>query len=223
MNILLIEDDTQVASFIKKGLNEQGYIVTMTYDGQTGKSIAVEQEFDLVILDVMLPLFNGYEVCKYIKQEKEDLPVLMLTALGTVQNKIEGFESGADDYLPKPFHFDELIARIKALVRRQKAIIQSKTHTIADLVIDLRKKSVSRAGKEILLTAKEYTLLELMMANQGRILSRTFIMESVWGINFNRGTNLIDVYINYLRTKIDKDHSKKLIHTIVGMGYVLKD
>lgn len=223
MNILLIEDDTQVASFIKKGLNEQGYIVTVAYDGQTGKSIAVEQEFDLVILDVMLPLFNGYEVCKYIKQEKEDLPVLMLTALGTVQNKIEGFESGADDYLPKPFHFDELIARIKALVRRQKVIIQSKTHTIADLVIDLRKKTVSRAGKEILLTAKEYTLLELLMANQGRILSRAFIMESVWGINFNRGTNLIDVYINYLRTKIDKEHSKKLIHTIVGMGYVLKD
>lgn len=223
MNILLVEDEPQVADFIKKGLNEQGYNVTVSYDGQTGINIAIAQDFDLVLLDIMLPLYNGFEVCKKIRLDRPELPILMLTALGTTRDKVEGLESGADDYLTKPFHFEELLARIKALVRRQKAIISGKTYTIDDLVIDCYKKKVFRGDTEIFLSAKEFTLLELLMANKDRILSRTFIAESVWGINFNQNSNLIDVYINYLRAKIDKGYSKKLIHTIIGMGYVLKD
>ncbi|MGP8214630.1 MAG: response regulator transcription factor [Bacteroidia bacterium] len=223
MNILLVEDEPQVAGFIKKGLEEQGYNVTVSYDGQTGKTMAVDNDFDLVILDVMLPHFNGFEVCKFIREHKRELPVLMLSALGTVENKVEGFESGADDYLSKPFHFDELLARIKALSRRQSDIIPGKTYTIGDLIIDCYKKTVSRNGKEILLTVKEFALLELLMASKGRVLSRAHIAQAVWGIDFNKGNNLIDVYINYLRNKIDKGFSKKLIHTVVGMGYVLKE
>lgn len=223
MNILLIEDEPKVSGFITKGLEEQGYKVTVAHDGKAGRDSAIEGSFDLVILDVMLPNMNGFEVCKNIRQRKKELPILMLTALGTVHDKVEGLESGADDYLTKPFHFEELVARVKALIRRQKAVSSSKTYTVDDLTIDCYKKSVVRAGKEIFLTAKEFTLLELLMANKGRVLSRASIDEAVWGINFNRGTNLVDVYINYLRTKIDKGFSKKLIHTVIGMGYVLKD
>lgn len=223
MNILLIEDEPKVSGFITKGLEEHGYKVTVAHDGKEGKEVALEGNFDMVILDVMLPNMNGFEVCKGIRQRKKELPILMLTALGTVHDKVEGLESGADDYLTKPFHFEELIARIKALIRRQKAVASSKTYTVDDLVIDCYKKSVFRAGKEIFLTAKEFTLLELLMANKDHVLSRASIDEAVWGINFNRGTNLVDVYINYLRTKIDKGYSKKLIHTVIGMGYVLKD
>jgi len=223
MDILVIEDEREVASFIKKGLEEQGYTITSVYEGGEGKEIAIAKNFDLIILDVMLPNHSGFEVCKGIRQYKKDVPILMLTALGTVHDKVEGLESGADDYLTKPFHFEELIARIKALIRRQKAVASGKTYTVDDLVIDCYKKSVFRAGKEIFLTAKEFTLLELLMSNKGRVLSRASIDESVWGINFNRGTNLVDVYINYLRSKIDRGYSKKLIHTVIGMGYVLKD
>ena len=223
MDILVIEDEREVASFIKKGLEEQGYTITSVYEGGEGKEIAIAKNFDLIILDVMLPNHSGFEVCKSIRQHKKEVPILMLTALGTVHDKVEGLESGADDYLTKPFHFEELIARIKALIRRQKAVASGKTYTVDDLVIDCYKKSVFRAGKEIFLTAKEFTLLELLMSNKGRVLSRASIDEAVWGINFNRGTNLDDVYINYLRSKIDRGYSKKLIHTVIGMGYVLKD
>jgi two-component system copper resistance phosphate regulon response regulator CusR len=223
MDILVIEDEREVASFIKKGLEEQGYTITSVYEGGEGKEIAIAKNFDLIILDVMLPNHSGFEVCKSIRQHKKEVPILMLTALGTVHDKVEGLESGADDYLTKPFHFEELIARIKALIRRQKAVASGKTYTVDDLVIDCYKKSVFRAGKEIFLTAKEFTLLELLMSNKGRVLSRASIDEAVWGINFNRGTNLVDVYINYLRSKIDRGYSKKLIHTVIGMGYVLKD
>jgi len=223
MNILLVEDEREVAGFIKKGLEEQGYTITTVHDGKEAIETAVSNNLDLIILDVMLPSLNGFEVCKSIRQHKKEVPILMLTALGTVHDKVEGLESGADDYLTKPFHFEELIARIKALIRRQKAVASGKTYTVEDLVIDCYKKSVLRAGKEIFLTAKEFTLLELLMVNKGRVLSRASIDEAVWGINFNRGTNLVDVYINYLRGKIDKGYSKKLIHTVIGMGYVLKD
>jgi two-component system copper resistance phosphate regulon response regulator CusR len=223
MDILLVEDELEVAGFIKKGLEEQGYAITTVHDGKVAIETATSINFDLIILDVMLPSLNGFEVCKSIRQHKKEMPILMLTALGTVQDKVEGLESGADDYLTKPFHFEELIARIKALIRRQKAVASGKTYEVEDLVIDCYKKSVFRAGKEIFLTAKEFTLLELLIVNKGRVLSRAFIDETVWGINFNRGTNLVDVYINYLRGKIDKGYSKKLIHTVIGMGYVLKD
>ncbi|GAC1313959.1 MAG: response regulator transcription factor [Mucilaginibacter sp.] len=223
MNILLIEDEPKVATFIKKGLEEQLHRVTVVYDGSMGCKLALEQDFELVILDVVLPHINGFEVCKQIRQFKKELPILMLSALGTVNDKVQGLENGADDYLTKPFHFEELLARIKALDRRRSMVQPGTVFEVDDLQMDCYRKTVTRAGKIILLTVKEFTLLEVLLYNKNRVLSRVYIAESVWGINFNRGTNLIDVYINYLRTKIDKGHPKQLIQTVIGMGYMIRD
>lgn len=222
MNILLIEDEPKVAAFIKKGLEEQLNNVTLAYDGNTGSKFALEQDFDLVIMDVVLPEMNGFDLCKQIRKFKKELPILMLSALGTVSDKVKGLENGADDYLTKPFHFDELLARIRALDRRRSNVLPDTIYQVADLQMDCYRKTVTRAGKDIQLTVKEFTLLEVLMFNKNRVLSRVYIAESVWGINFNRGTNLIDVYINYLRSKVDKGYSKPLIQTVIGMGYVLK-
>jgi DNA-binding response OmpR family regulator len=166
---------------------------------------------------------NGFEVCKQIRQFKKELPIIMLSALGTVSDKVKGLENGADDYLVKPFHFEELLARVKALDRRRSMVLPGTVYHVADLQMDSFRKTVTRNGKMILLTVKEFTLLEVLMYNKNRVLSRVYIAESVWGINFNRGTNLIDVYINYLRSKVDKGFSKQLIHTVIGMGYMIKD
>jgi len=223
MNILLVEDEPKVAAFIKKGLEEQQYNVTCAYDGNTGLNIASGNDFDILILDVMLPGMSGLEVCKTLRDKGKETPVLMLTALGTVSDKVRGLETGADDYLTKPFHFEELLARIKALTRRKNKAIPGQILTIADLVMDCYKRTVTRGGKEITLTVKEYALLELLLQNKYSVISRAQIAEEVWGINFDRNTNLIDVYVNYLRGKIDKDFPKKLVHTVIGMGYVLKD
>jgi len=223
MNILLIEDEPKVAAFIKKGLEEQFYKVTPAYDGNMGRKLALENEFDLVIMDVVLPHVNGFDLCKQIRQYKKETPILMLSALGTVNDKVQGLENGADDYLIKPFHFDELLARIKALNRRRNMVLPGTVYKVHDLEIDCYRKTVTRAGHMIMLTVKEFTLLEVLMYNKNRVLSRVYIAESVWGINFNRGTNLIDVYINYLRAKVDKGYPKQLIHTIIGMGYMIKD
>ena len=223
MKILLIEDEPKVAAFIKKGLEEQFYNVTLVYDGSMGVKFALEQDFELIILDVVLPHVNGFEVCKQIRQFKKELPILMLSALGTVSDKVQGLENGADDYLTKPFHFEELLARIKALDRRRSMVLPGTIYQVADLQMDCFRKTVTRNGDMILLTVKEFILLEVLMYNKNRVLSRVYIAESVWGINFDRGTNLIDVYINYLRTKVDKGYSKKLIHTVIGMGYMIKD
>lgn len=223
MNILLIEDEPKVAAFIKKGLEEQFYKVTPAYDGNMGRKLALENEFDLVIMDVVLPHVNGFDLCKQIRQYKKETPILMLSALGTVNDKVQGLENGADDYLIKPFHFDELLARIKALNRRRNMVLPGTVYKVQDLEIDCYRKTVTRAGHMIMLTVKEFTLLEVLMYNKNRVLSRVYIAESVWGINFNRGTNLIDVYINYLRAKVDKGYPKQLIHTIIGMGYMIKD
>jgi len=222
MNILLIEDEPKVAAFIKKGLEEQLNNITLAYDGNIGCKLALEQDFDLIIMDVVLPEINGFDLCKQIRKFKKELPILMLSALGTVSDKVKGLENGADDYLTKPFHFDELLARIRALDRRRSNVLPDTIYQVDDLQMDCYRKTVTRAGKDIQLTVKEFTLLEVLMFNKNRVLSRVYIAESVWGINFNRGTNLIDVYINYLRTKIDKGHSKPLIQTVIGMGYVLK-
>ena len=203
MNILLVEDEPKVAEFIKKGLKEQSYNVELAYDGLMGERLALNEEFDLIILDVVLPGISGVELCKRIRKYKVDLPILMLTALGTTKDKVDGLEAGADDYLVKPFHFEELLARIKALGRRRNLISPGTVYKIADLVVDSYKRSVQRAGNEISLTAKEFSMLELMITNKNRVLSRTYIAESVWGLNFDRGTNFIDVYVNYLRAKID--------------------
>jgi heavy metal response regulator len=223
MNILLVEDEPKVAAFIKKGLEEQQYNVTAAYDGHTGQNMASGQDFDVIILDLMLPGINGLELCKTLRDKKKDTPILMLTAMSTVNDKVRGLESGADDYLTKPFHFEELLARIKALTRRKSRAVPGQTLTIDDLEMDCYKRTVTRGGKEVILTVKEFALLELLLQNKNSVLSRTHIAEEVWGINFDRNTNLIDVYINYLRTKIDKDHPKKLVHTVIGMGYVIKD
>jgi DNA-binding response OmpR family regulator len=223
MNILLVEDEPKVADFIRKGLQEQLNHVELAYDGLFGEKLALENEYDLVILDVILPGISGLELCRRIRTFKADLPILMLTALGGTKDKVAGLESGADDYLVKPFHFDELLARVKALGRRRMLVSPGISYRIADLEVDGYKKTVRRAGKDIILTAKEFALLELLIVNKNRVLSRTHIAETVWGINYDRGTNLIDVYINYLRSKIDKGFKPVLIHTVIGMGYVLKE
>jgi len=223
MRILLVEDELNVSSFIKKGLAEQNYEIEVAHDGLEGKRKAREEHFDLIILDVMLPRFSGNEVCSDIRRYNKTVPVLMLTALGTLDDKVSGLEAGADDYLVKPFHFKELTARIKALTRRSLVEMQGKKYTIADLVLDTHTRLVNRAGKEVFLTAKEYALLELFILNQNRVLSRGEIAELVWGIDFDTGTNIIDVYVNYLRNKIEKGFTGKLIHTVIGRGYVMRE
>lgn len=223
MHILLVEDEPKVAEFIRKGLAEQSHEVDLESDGLSGEALALERDYDLLILDVVLPSKNGLEICKTVRTRKPDVPILMLTALGTIHDKVTGFESGADDYLVKPFHFDELLARIKALGRRRVSAAPGTTRRVGDLEIDIYQKKAWRSGKEISLTAKEFALLDLLVQNKDNVLSRAFIAEAVWGIDFDRRTNLIDVYINYLREKIDKGFHSPLIHTVIGMGYVLKE
>jgi two-component system, OmpR family, copper resistance phosphate regulon response regulator CusR len=222
MKILLVEDEPKVAAFIKRGLEEQLYEVEIAYDGYTGKQLALSNTYDILILDINLPHINGIELCKMVRHENANVPILLLTALGTTENKITGLDAGADDYLVKPFEFKELVARIKALSRRGNGNNGGKIYKIADLELDTSTKVVKRAGKIIDLTAKEYSLLEYMLKNKGKVISRVEIAEKVWEINFDTGTNVIDVYINFLRKKLDKDFTPKLIHTLVGMGYVLK-
>ncbi len=223
MNILLVEDEAKVASFIKQGLEEQGYTVHLATNGQEGMSLFFKGSYDIAILDVIIPFISGVELCRAIKNDKPGLPVLMLTALGTTEDKVNGFEAGADDYLVKPFEFRELLMRIRALTRRAR---REETSTnllrVADLTLDLDKKIAQRGEKQIDLTAKEFALLEYLMRNRGRVLSRMDISEKVWDINFDTGTNVVEVYINILRKKIDKDFENKLIHTRIGMGYILE-
>lgn len=223
MKILVIEDEPQVVDFLKKGLIEKGYDVEFAYDGQTGERFALKNEFDLLILDVVLPYINGYELCKRIREKGLDIPVLMLTALSATNDKVSGFDAGADDYLVKPFEFDELLARIKALTRRSSGVFHtSKVIKIADLVLNLNKKSAIRGDKCIELTGKEFELLEFLVKNAGRVLSRAEIAEKIWDIRFDTGTNVVDVYISILRKKIDRNSDKKLIHTRVGLGYYVE-
>ena len=233
MKILIVEDELNVAEVLKRGLQEEGYETDVAYDGQIGLRLAQSGGYELIILDVNLPLINGLELCKKLREKDEQTPVMMLTALSMSDDIVLGLESGADDYLPKPFRFNELYARVKALTRRKKfpittpvAEAQKNESTdyfiLADLVVDFDAKQVKRNGKSIQLTAKEFSLLEYLARNKGRVRSRLEIAEAVWDLNFETGTNFIDVYINYLRNKIDKNFSPKLIHTITGFGYVLK-
>jgi DNA-binding response OmpR family regulator len=222
-NICLVEDEKKVAAFICKGLEEHGYKIATAVDGASAKALLINQSFDVLILDVMLPDINGIELCRQIRLTDAKTPVLMLTALDQVQNKVDGLKAGADDYLVKPFHFSELLARIEALLRRQKAET-TENHTLIfdDLKLDTWSNIAERAGDQIALTAKEYTLLELFMRHPNKVLSREYIAEQVWKIDFDTGTNFIDVYVNYLRKKIEKGAKSKLIHTVIGMGYILK-
>ena len=224
MNLLLVEDEPNVVSVILRGLTAEGFSVSVAPDGITGEKMALANHFDLIILDIMLPGINGLELCKIIKKEKPSTPIIMLTALGTTENVVNGLDNGADDYLIKPFKFAELFARIRMLLRRYSgAVLNDQIISIADLQINVSAKSVKRANADIVLTATEYRLLEFMAKNKSKILSRIDILENVWDIDFNLGTNVVDVYVNYLRKKIDKAGAPKLIHTAIGLGYVLKE
>jgi DNA-binding response OmpR family regulator len=233
MKILVVEDEAKVAEVLKRGLLEAGYEVDCAYDGQMGLQMGESGKYDLILLDINLPLMNGLDVCKRLREKDEITPVLILTALGMSDDIVAGLDAGADDYLPKPFRFNELYARIKALTRRKK-IMDKLTYSnpqgqhpidrfmLADLEIDFDAREVKRAGKTIQLTAREYALLEYLARNSGRVRSRLEIAEAVWDLDFETGTNFIDVYINYLRNKIDKPFGRKLIQTVTGFGYVLK-
>ena len=225
MNILLIEDEARLAELIKRGLEEQSYSVTVAFDGQMGKKLALSNAFDLIITDIILPKINGLDLCKEIRSARPDVPIIMLTAMGTTDDKVEGFDAGADDYLVKPVDLRELYVRIRVLLKRNvgKTREQGFILKYSDLTMNLQTRTVKRGSKEIELTKREYSLLEYMIRNPDRVLSRVEIAEKVWETPFDTGTNFIDVYINYLRKKIDKDFSPKLIHTKSGVGFILKE
>jgi two-component system copper resistance phosphate regulon response regulator CusR len=224
MKLLLVEDEPKLASFVKKGFENEGYEIEVAYDGRIGLSLAQKQPYDLVILDVNLPYVNGFELCKIIKEQAHQQPVLLLTAMDSLDDKVTGFEAGADDYLVKPFEFKELLLRARVLTRRHaEGAAVKQVLRIADLELNLDSKVVTRAGQRIELTTKEYALLEYLLLNRGKIISRVDIAERVWELNFDTNTNVIDVYVSYLRKKLDKGYAVKLIHTVVGMGYVLRE
>ena len=220
MKLLLIEDEKDLTKTLKKGLKEAGYNVDVAYDGESGVFMAITGAYDCIILDLKLPKKDGLEVCREKRKNKITTPILMLTVVDSVDMKVKCLDAGADDYLTKPFSFSELLARIRALTRRSKVV--PSVIQVYDLVINPISRTVTRGGKKIYLSPKEFELLYYLAMNQGKVLTRMEIGENVWGINFDTGTNYIDVYINYLRRKIDKDFDKKLIHTVRGVGYVLK-
>jgi heavy metal response regulator len=221
MRVLIIEDQKKMAQFIRKGLTEQGYAADVVSDGLEAESQAQLHEYDLIILDVMLPGQDGMQVCQNLRRRKVQAPILMLTALASTEDKVRGLDSGADDYLGKPFEFSELLARIRALVRRHQGA--KPKLKVADLELDPVSRKVTRAGQEVRLTSKEFALLEFLMQRVGQVITRTAISEHVWDIHFDNESNVIDVYINFLRKKIDQGHKTKLLHTVVGAGYVLKE
>lgn len=221
--LLLVEDDERLSSVLKKGLEEKGLIVEVAYDGHMGLRLFENNDFDLLIVDLILPGINGLELSKVIRKSSPKIPIIMLTALGTTDDKLEGFDAGADDYLVKPFDIRELFARIKSLMKRAdfSTVFVDHRLTFEDIEMDGQTKQVYRSGQEINLTPKEYKLLEYFLANPEKVLSREEISKEVWDMNFDTGTNFIDVYINYLRKKIDKPFDQKLIHTRQGMGFIL--
>ncbi len=221
MKILVAEDEPKVATFIKKGLEESHYEADIAYDGITAEKMADQFDYQLFILDIIIPFTSGLELCKKLKKSKPHVPVILLSALGTTEDKLMGFDSGADDYLVKPFEFRELLARVKVLLKRPHFIHDTVNRlVVADLVLDLDKKAANRGGVGIRLTAKEFQLLEYFMRNNGRVLSRDDIATKVWDINYDFDTNVVDVYVNFLRKKMDRGYEKKLIHTRIGLGYV---
>ncbi|MFD2521671.1 response regulator transcription factor [Emticicia soli] len=224
MRVLVVEDEPKLAEFVKKGLEENACNVDIAYDGQIGKNMALSNPYDVLVLDVNLPKINGFDLAQQLRQEQLSTPILMLTAMGSINDKLIGFGAGADDYLVKPFEFRELLVRLRALQRRSSDMLpQQNILKVADLELDLNEKVARRSQQTIDLTAREFALLEYLMRNRGRVVSRVDIAEKVWDIHFDTGTNTIDVYINFLRKKIDKDFDTKLIHTVVGMGYILKE
>ncbi|MFW0718601.1 response regulator transcription factor [Pedobacter sp. N23S346] len=224
LKIGIAEDDTKIAALLKSALEENGYEVCNLYNGTDALKTFLSNDFNLLIIDIMMPGLNGIQLCKHLRNNNITTPILMLTAMGTVDDKVTGLDAGADDYLVKPFHLKELLARVNALLRRQSTLKNTETHQLcfADLCLDTYSKEVTRANIKIELSAKEFDLLELFLLHPNRLLSRQFIAEQVWDINFETGTNVIDVYINFLRKKIEKNFDRKLIHTKINMGYILK-
>ncbi|MDY0098267.1 MAG: response regulator transcription factor [Bacteroidales bacterium] len=221
MKILIVEDEPKVASFIKEGLKENGFEADIAHDGLSAEKMAREDKYDFFIVDIIIPGINGIELCRKLKQMNPMVPVLILTALGTTDDKLSGFEAGANDYLVKPFEFRELLARVKVQLKTAEQTREPVNKLVeGDLELDLDKKYARRGEKVIDLTAKEFSLLEYFMRNSGRVLSRNDIAERVWDVSFDFGTNVVDVYVNFLRKKIDKGYNKKLIHTRVGFGYI---
>jgi heavy metal response regulator len=221
MRILVIEDEKKIADLMRRGLKEELYAVDIAPDGEKGEFLAATNQYDVIILDVMLPKISGIDLCRSLREKKILTPVIMVTAKDAVSDKVKGLDAGADDYITKPFAFEELLARIRAILRKRDDKISTKLQ-VADLELDLISHRVTRSGKEVPLTAKEYSLLEYLMRNAGGVVTRTMISEHVWDINFDTDTNVIDVYINYLRKKIDDGHKISLIHTMRGRGYILK-
>ncbi len=224
--ILFVEDEPKVAASVKQGLEENGFEVDLAPDGAVGSYLASSKKYDLILLDVNLPHVSGYDVCRSIRAKDPSVPVIMLTAMQAIENKISGFDAGADDYIVKPFDFRELLARVKVFLKRSTGggeQLEDVILRVADLELNLAEKSVTRQGMPITLTAKEFALLEFLMHRKGRVVSRADISEHVWDVNFDTGTNVVDVYINFLRKKIDKNFEPKLIHTKPGLGYYLKE
>jgi len=224
MRILVVEDELKVASFIQSGLQENQYEVDVVHDGRTASITAFQNDYDLYIVDIIIPFINGIELCRLVRQKYPEKPILILTALGTTDDKLQGFDAGANDYLVKPFEFRELLARVKVLIKSSSLIHQSTGRlTVSDLELDLHKKIARRGEVVVELTAKEFSLLEYFMRNSGRVLSRNDIAEKVWDSSFDFSTNVVDVYVNFLRKKIDKGFEKKLIHTRIGLGYIFQE
>jgi two-component system, OmpR family, copper resistance phosphate regulon response regulator CusR len=224
-NLLIIEDEKKIADTLKLGLSEQGFTADVAYDGNMGYKLFQNRSFDLVLLDLNLPGINGFELCKLIRRKNEHIPIIMLTSMGQLNDKIEGYDAGTDDYIVKPFEFRELLLKIRVLLKRtlNQQLPPGKLLKADDLLMNLDSKEVTRGNASIKLTAKEFQLLEYLMRNKNRVVSRADLAINVWDIDFDTNTNVIDVYINYVRNKVDKPFEQKLIQTHVGMGYVLKD
>jgi DNA-binding response OmpR family regulator len=224
-NILIVEDEVRIADTLRIGLTENGFDVEVAYDGRLGYKLFQSRPFNLVVLDINLPIHSGYELCKMIRADNQDVPIIMLTALSSLEDKIEGYDAGADDYVIKPFEFRELLMKIRVLFRRSgnERVPVGNVIRAGDLQMNLDTKEVHREGRVINLTAKEFQLLEFLVRNKNRVVSRADIAVNVWEIDFDTNTNIIDVYINYVRNKMDKPFERKLIQTLVGMGYILKD
>lgn len=223
MRILLIEDEVKTLQSLRQGLEEQQWQVDFAYDGLSGKRLAEQNTYDVIVSDIILPGLNGLELCRHLRHAGMNVPILLLSALGETDDKVAGLDAGADDYLGKPFEFREFVARIKALSRRPAAAFQPESLLrFADLEMNLDTKVVRRSGKTINLTPREFALLEYLLRHPGKVLSKTEISEKVWDVDFDTGTNVIEVYVNYLRNKVDKGFEPKLIHTIFGQGYVLR-
>ena len=223
MYILVVEDERRLAQVVRKVLEEEGHTVDVAHDGEEGLAMAMDGSHDVILLDVLLPGIDGFEVCRSLRASRVDTPVLLLTALDAVEDRVRGLDAGADDYLPKPFAFQELLARLRALGRRKVQAREPAQLQAGDLLLDLRRRRAERAGRTIELSPKEFSLLEFLMRNEGRVVTRTQILDHLWGFDYATDSNLVDVYVSYVRRKVDSKHERKLIRTVRGIGYALGD